>query len=251
MAEGESRRHLREVGRLKQAELRLAAFWLSQPLIGTNVVQTASGTTGVVHKVLPWGVQVWSPLRGNERENWSWNMIAQRIPRTRIRHPRPLRWPRVKPTAQCHCRSGKMAVVKGTTNNVRCEICRRLIGNESFKNRIARAEKLIREKSPLEIIADSIKTGKGALRKARKAAKALKEKEAPASSPVVVDEMDSPAANIALDEIEAPQQTETQNHLDEENPTVHTSTEPGGPTTAIPPEGYTFVPATKTDKAED
>jgi hypothetical protein len=111
-------------------------------IIGDRVVQTASGYTGEIYQMFPWGVQVWNPDRGNERENWSWAMITVRTPRLVKRYPRPFRWPREIPTEQCHCKIGRMEV-EGE-HEVRCTRCKKLVGSEAYPRRFLRASKLLR-----------------------------------------------------------------------------------------------------------
>lgn len=111
----------------------------------TRVVDTITGRTALVYKIFPkQGVQVWVKERGQERENWPWNMITVRQPRLLKRYPRPFRWPREEPSKQCHCKIGKMEVENVEEKAVRCTRCKELIGSESYPRRFTRAEDLLR-----------------------------------------------------------------------------------------------------------
>lgn len=104
----------------------------------TYVVETVTGRTGKVYKILPkFGVQVWTQ-KDQSRQNWWWGMITLRTPRSIKRYPRPLRFPRDVPSEMCHCPSGREEVEGAST--VRCLKCKKLIGSESFPKRICRAE---------------------------------------------------------------------------------------------------------------
>ena len=118
--------------------------FIRETVPGKRVVHRISGYTGEVRTVFPeWGVEVWVPDRGYERERWSWSMITKRFPRTIKRFPRPFRFPRLMPTLICHCRIGRMEV-KGE-NRVRCLRCGFLIdAAESFPDRFERASKLLK-----------------------------------------------------------------------------------------------------------
>jgi hypothetical protein len=109
----------------------------------TYVVDTVTGRTGKVYKLLPkFGVQVWTQ-KDQTRQNWFWSMITVRTPRSIKRYPRPLRFPRDVPSEICHCPSGREEVEGAST--VRCLKCRKLIGSESFPKRIRRAEVKLRK----------------------------------------------------------------------------------------------------------
>jgi hypothetical protein len=113
-------------------------------LMGSRVVHKVSGNTGEIYKFIGvWGVQVWNLDRSHERENWWWNSVMVRIPRRIKRYPRPFRFPRLEKTQICHCRIGKMAV-EGP-NQVRCNRCKNLVGDESFPRRIIRATSMLRK----------------------------------------------------------------------------------------------------------
>src|ERR1700733_3122176 len=113
---------------------------------GKLVVDTITGRTAEVHKILPkFGVQVWVKERGYERENWPWAMCTVRIPRHVKRYPRPRRYPRLEPTKQCHDKIGRMEVEDVEKREVRCQKCKLLIGYESFPRRIERATDLLRK----------------------------------------------------------------------------------------------------------
>ena len=114
-------------------------------LVGSRVVQTASGYTGEIYKAFEWGVQVWNLDRGNERENWTWSMVTVRNPRSIKRYPRPLRFPRDVHYPVCHCKIGRMEVIG--ENKVKCARCKNLIGSESFPRRIQRATQLLRREA--------------------------------------------------------------------------------------------------------
>lgn len=120
-----------------------AAQGLEELAPGKFVVHTTSGYSGEIYQMFSWGVQVWVPDRGNERENWSWPMITKRYPRLVKRYPRPFRWPRDIPTEQCHCKIGRMEV-EGE-HEVRCTRCKKLIGSEAFPNRFKRASFFLRK----------------------------------------------------------------------------------------------------------
>ena len=125
----------------------------------TRVVDKITGRTALVHKILPkFGVQVWVKERGQERENWGWNMITVRQPRRLKRYPRPFRWPREEPSQQCHCKIGLMEAEDVEERAVRCQRCKKLVGSESFPRRIERAEELLRK-------ADRAKQSKGKVSK--------------------------------------------------------------------------------------
>jgi hypothetical protein len=109
---------------------------------GTRVVEVRAGMTGEIHKVHHWGVQVFNMDRQYAMEDWHWSMITMRTPRTMIRYPRSLRFPRRTPSQQCHCRRGKLEV-EGV-GKVRCHKCGFLIGSESFPHRFTKAVKLLR-----------------------------------------------------------------------------------------------------------
>lgn len=131
--------------RMKAREERLTLLWKNEIHIGGRVVLKASGITGTVEKIMKWGVEVWTPVRGAEREIWSWEMIVKRNPRSIKRYPRPFRFPRTEPTKTCHCKGGPMSIVKGGDNAVRCQNkkCKQLIGPESWPKRIERASALL------------------------------------------------------------------------------------------------------------
>jgi hypothetical protein len=98
----------------------------------------------VVHQVSGWGVQVFNLDRRFERENWTWAMFTIRLPRLMKRYPRPLRWPRLKPSQQCHCRIGKLEVLDVNKGQVKCLRCGFYIGTESMPGRFAKGIKLLR-----------------------------------------------------------------------------------------------------------
>jgi hypothetical protein len=107
------------------------------------VVNTVTGHTGQVYKMLPkFGAQVWNK-KDQTRENWFWSILTVRIPRSIKRYPRPLRFAREVPTEQCHCPSGREKVEN--EHSVRCLKCKKLIGSESFPKRLARAEVKLRK----------------------------------------------------------------------------------------------------------
>lgn len=112
----------------------------------SRVVDTITGRTELVHKVLPtFGVQVWVKERSMERENWPWSWLTLRQPRLIKRYPRPFRFPREVPTPQCHCKIGRMEVEDAEERRVRCTRCKQLVGSEAFPRRIERAEEFIRK----------------------------------------------------------------------------------------------------------
>lgn len=123
--------------------------WRDDVVKDTWVVHKATNCTGKVHKrfgtYAHGGVQVWVADRGQELENWYWEMLTVRQPRSIKRYPRPLRFPRTRPSVHCHCRGGPMKV-EGRYE-VRCQNkrCKDLIGDESFPGRIRLAEKRLRE----------------------------------------------------------------------------------------------------------
>jgi hypothetical protein len=107
------------------------------------VVNTVTGHTGQVYKMLPkFGAQVWNK-KDQTRENWFYSILTVRIPRSIKRYPRPLRFARETPTNQCHCPSGREKVEN--EHSVRCLKCKQLIGSESFPKRLARAEVKLRK----------------------------------------------------------------------------------------------------------
>lgn len=114
-------------------------------LVGGRVVHMVSGYDGIIYRMDPWGVQVWVPERGNERENWTWNMITIRYPRRVRRFPRPFRFARRQVAPQCRCKIGKLEVESVDERKVRCQRCRMLVGNESFPTRILRATERLYE----------------------------------------------------------------------------------------------------------
>jgi hypothetical protein len=122
----------------------LATYWRSKLLIGHRIIEKVSGMTGEIYKIQNWGVQVWVPMLGNEKQNWTWAMLATRFPRKIKRYPRPFRFPREVPTECCHCKMGRMEV-EGE-NQVRCTRCKFLIGDESFPRRIKRATSFLKKK---------------------------------------------------------------------------------------------------------
>jgi len=120
----------------------------------TVVVDTVTGRSARVEKILPSGVQVTVRQRGYELENWQWSWLTVRQPRLVKRYPRPFRFPREEKTECCHCKIGKMEaqlektkVEEGWIETwiVWCLRCKQPIGTESFPRRIERAYELVRK----------------------------------------------------------------------------------------------------------
>lgn len=116
----------------------------------TRVVNTVTGHTGQVYKMLQkFGAQVWNK-KDQTRENWFWSIMTMRIPRSIKRYPRPLRFTRELRTEVCHCPSGREKVEGPSL--VRCLKCGKLIGSESFPKRIIRAAAKLRKAFPAKLV---------------------------------------------------------------------------------------------------
>ena len=117
----------------------------------TFVVDTITGRTARVEKLLHNAVQVTVKQRGYELENWPWSWLTMRQPRRIKRYPRPFRFPRDEKTDCCHCKIGKMEVKyekEAPFINVICLRCKLPIGTESFPRRVERAFELVRKAGP-------------------------------------------------------------------------------------------------------